>query len=65
MRIISHPFALFLLGADILCGGRKAPSWNYKGVSIDTAPCGKVTGSASFSNGVSTEQIALAKAAQQ
>ena len=26
MRIIDHPFALFLLGVDIMCGGRQAPS---------------------------------------
>ena len=32
MRIIDHPFALFLLGADIMYGGRAKPSWNYTGV---------------------------------
>ena len=32
MRIIDHPFALFLLGADIMCGGCAKPSWNYTGV---------------------------------
>ena len=32
MRIIDHPFALFLLGADIMCGGHAKPSWNYTGV---------------------------------
>ena len=32
MRIIDHPFALFLLGADIMCGGRDKPSGNYTGV---------------------------------
>ena len=32
MHIIDHPFALFLLGADIMCGGHAKPSWNYTGV---------------------------------
>ena len=32
MRIVDHPFALFLLGADIMCGGSAKPSWNYTGV---------------------------------
>ena len=32
MQIIDNPFALFLLGADIMCGGRAKPSWNYAGV---------------------------------
>ena len=63
MRVINHPFALFLLGADILCGGRKAPSWNYTGVSIVTSPCVKVSGSVGFHDGMKTEKIALAKAA--
>ena len=63
MRVIDHPFALFLLGADILCGGMMTPSWNYTGVSIVTSPCGKLSGSVSFDNGVRTKKIALAKAA--
>ena len=32
MCIIDHPFALFLLGADIMCGGHAKPSWNCTGV---------------------------------
>ena len=28
MQIISHPFPMMLLGADILKGGRKPPGWN-------------------------------------
>ena len=59
MRVIDHLFALFLLGADILCGGWKAPSWNYTGVSIIMSPCGKVSGSVSFHNGTKMEKIAL------
>ena len=31
MRIISHPFPMMLLGADIPKGGRKPPGWNYVG----------------------------------
>ena len=32
MRIIDHPFALFLLWANIMCGGRSKPSWKYTAV---------------------------------
>ena len=64
MRIIDHPFGLFLLGADIMCGGRRAPSWNYTGLKIVTGDNGTVSGSVSFSNGTSSEDIPLAKAAQ-
>ena len=63
MRVINHPFALFLLGADILYGGRKVPSWKYTGISIVTSPCGKVSGSVSFHNSTKMEKIVLAKAA--
>ena len=31
MQIISHPFPMMLLDADILKGGRKPPGWNYIG----------------------------------
>ena len=53
MRIIDHPFALFLLGADVLCGGRKAPSWNYEGIAVTTDDEGRVSGSVQFRSGKS------------
>ena len=34
LPVIEHPFSLFLLGADALCAGQKALSWNYKGMSL-------------------------------
>ena len=36
LQVIEDLFPLFLLGAYILCGGWKAPSWNYKGISLST-----------------------------
>ena len=48
MRVIDHPFPLFLLGADILCGGRKPPGWNYEGVDVITGENGEVSGSIRF-----------------
>ena len=64
MRVIDHPFPLFLIGADVLCGGRKAPSWNYEGISVSTSDSGVVTGSVRFRSGAQVEQIPLAQAAQ-
>ena len=32
MRVINHPHPLLLVGADVLCGGRKAPMWNFNRV---------------------------------
>ena len=64
MRVISHPFALFLLGADVLCGGRKPPSWNYEGINVCTSDAGVVTGSVRFRSGKVAEEIPLAQAAQ-
>ena len=62
MRVIEHPFALFLMGADIMCGGRTEPSWNYEGVTVRTMN-GKVSGSVHFHNGDLTEAIPLVQAA--
>ena len=51
MRVIEHPFPLFLIGADILCGGKKGNSWNYTGFKLLTKPCGKVVGTVGFARG--------------
>ena len=48
MRVIEHPFPLFLIGADILCGGKTGNSWNYTGFKLLTKPCGKVVGTVGF-----------------
>ena len=36
MRVIEHPFPLFLIRADILCGGKMGKSWNYTGFKLLT-----------------------------
>ena len=64
MRVIDHPFALFLLGADVLCGGCKAPAWNYEGIAVRTSDDSKVSGSVKFRSGLTVEEIPLAQAAQ-
>ena len=51
MRVIEHPFVLFLMSADVMCGGREGPSWNYEGLTIRTEK-GRVTGSVYFWNGM-------------
>ena len=49
LQVIEHPFPLFLLGANVFCGGRKAPSWNYNGISLSTDPgTGTVSGTVRF-----------------
>ena len=48
MRVIEHPFPLFLIGADILYGGKMGKSWNYTGFKLLTKPCGKVVGTVGF-----------------
>ena len=32
VRVLDHPMPLFLLGSDVLRGGRVAHEWNYNGV---------------------------------
>ena len=56
--VIEHPFALFLMGTDVMCGGREGPSWNYSGLTIRTEEV-RVTGSMHFWNGDLTETIPL------
>ena len=65
MRIIDHPFVLFLLGTHVLCGARKPPSWNYESIAVTTDNEGKVSGSVWFCSGKTmVESIPLAQAAQ-
>lgn len=51
MRVIDHPHAFMLLGADVLCGGRDSASWNFAGIKVRTVGPGKVVGSLSFEVG--------------
>ena len=51
MRVKEHPFLLFLIGADILCGGKTGKSWNYTGFKLLTKPCGKVVGTIGLAHG--------------
>ena len=62
MRIIDHPFALFLLGVDMLCGGCKVPAWNYEGIEVRMSDDGTVSGSVKFHSGLTAEEIPLAQA---
>ena len=34
--MINHPHPLLLVGADVLCGGRSPPMWNFNGVHQKT-----------------------------
>ena len=35
LQVIEHQCPLFLLGSNVFCGGQKAPSWNYEGISLN------------------------------
>ena len=53
MWVLSHPTSLFLIDADVLCGGRSPPSWNFSGVDITTEPAtGEVQGAFRFTRGL-------------
>jgi hypothetical protein len=45
LKIIAHPCNLFLVGADLLCGGRPSGMWNFNGIhsSTEGATCRKVS----------------------
>ena len=59
--VIEHPFPLFLLGSDVLCGGQKAPSWNYEGIYHTTNPgTGTVSGTVKFRHETEVEEVLLA-----
>lgn len=42
LRVIEHPHPFFLLGADILRGGRPEDSWNFRGLIVSTQGVGQV-----------------------
>ena len=58
MRVIEHPFALFLMGANVVCSGKEGPTWNHEGLTIRTEK-GRITGSLHFRNEDVTEAIPL------
>ena len=41
IKVITHPKPLFLLGADVLCGGRKG--WNFRSVGVGSDGQGLLT----------------------
>ena len=41
IKVITHPEPLFLLGADVLCGGRKG--WNFRSVGVGSDGQGFLT----------------------
>ena len=59
MGILGYPFKLLILGANVLCSGRKKPSYKYKGVNVCTSDKGAVTGSIHFRSGDIIEEILL------
>ena len=36
LRVINHPHPFFLLGADVLRGGRPTDQWNFRSLKVDT-----------------------------
>ena len=60
IRVVTHPVPLFLIGADILRGGRGPTSWNFNGLSYHTSMEGKVTGNLVFQKGNAVAQCPLA-----
>ena len=64
LLVIEYPFPLFFLGADVLCGGWKVPSWNYEGISLLTdLGTGTVSGTIRFRCEAEVEEMPLMKAA--
>lgn len=51
LKLINHPHPLFLIGSDVLSGGRGDGQWNYAGVVLETSAAGDVTGRLCFSRG--------------
>ena len=49
LRVIAHPHPFFLLGADVLRGGRPAGGWNFTGLKVDTVGENMVEASLGFS----------------
>lgn len=57
LKLIRHPHPLFLVGSDVLSGGRGSGQWNYSGVALDTSDTGDVTGKLCFTrDGVRVEE---------
>ena len=48
LRLVSHPYPLFLLESDLLSGGRPKGQWNWRGVEAVTGDEGVVTGHIKF-----------------
>ncbi len=48
LRVIEHPRPFFLLGADILRGGRPTDQWNFTGLKVVTMKVNEVRASLGF-----------------
>ncbi len=48
LRVIEHPRPFFLLGADILWGGRPADQWNFTGLMVVNVYVNEVKASLGF-----------------
>ena len=42
LRVVKHPHLPFLLGSNILFGGRAMGDMNFRGIAFDTMAPGKV-----------------------
>lgn len=51
LKLLRHPSPLFLVGSDILSGGRPRGHWNYAGVTLHTDDEGTVRGRITFHRG--------------
>ncbi len=56
LRLINHPFHLFLLGSDVVKGGRGESALNFVGMDLATPKEGMVGGALKFSRGGVTYQ---------
>lgn len=62
MRVFDHPFPMVLLGADVLCGGRQPPGWNFVGSDFETLASGEVKGALRFKCGEEVVSLPLHQA---
>lgn len=48
LKLLRHPSPMFLVGSDVLSGGRPRGQWNYAGVTLHTSDEGVVRGHINF-----------------
>lgn len=59
LKLLRHPTPMFLVGSDILSGGRTQDQWNYAGVTLRTDAVGTVRGRINFHRGEEDASEAL------